>query len=93
MMWDAVFDFVTMLRNKDKLLPPRILCFALIASGLVKIVEAVHVHVITFLRSAFFFVVSLIDNERWTMHYVKNATAVTDVPMTLTDLMKQRRRW
>jgi chitin synthase len=33
------------------------------------------------------------EGKRWTMHYVKNATAVTDVPMTLEALMKQRRRW
>ncbi|KAL4114821.1 hypothetical protein PRIC2_014274 [Phytophthora ramorum] len=29
----------------------------------------------------------------WTMHYVKDAIARTDVPETLVDLIKQRRRW
>ncbi|ETV89374.1 hypothetical protein, variant [Aphanomyces astaci] len=29
----------------------------------------------------------------WTMHYVKDAIASTDVPETLVDLIKQRRRW
>ncbi|OQR85333.1 chitin synthase (Chitin-UDP-GlcNac-transferase), partial [Thraustotheca clavata] len=29
----------------------------------------------------------------WTMHYVKDAIAHTDVPETLVDLIKQRRRW
>ncbi|TMW60216.1 hypothetical protein Poli38472_000258 [Pythium oligandrum] len=31
--------------------------------------------------------------RRWTMHYVKDAIARTDVPETLVDLIKQRRRW
>ncbi|RHY34115.1 hypothetical protein DYB32_001131 [Aphanomyces invadans] len=30
---------------------------------------------------------------KWTMHYVKDAIASTDVPETLVDLIKQRRRW
>ncbi|CAK4684155.1 unnamed protein product [Aphanomyces euteiches] len=30
---------------------------------------------------------------KWTMHYVKDAIATTDVPETLVDLIKQRRRW
>jgi len=29
----------------------------------------------------------------WTLHYVKGAVADTDVPDTLTELIKQRRRW
>lgn len=29
----------------------------------------------------------------WTLHYVKGAVADTDVPGTLTELVKQRRRW
>ncbi|OQR94669.1 chitin synthase (Chitin-UDP-GlcNac-transferase) [Thraustotheca clavata] len=32
-------------------------------------------------------------NKQWTMHYVKDAIARTDVPETLVDLIKQRRRW
>lgn len=32
-------------------------------------------------------------NKCWTMHYVKDAIARTDVPTTLVDLIKQRRRW
>ncbi|KDO32861.1 hypothetical protein SPRG_02554 [Saprolegnia parasitica CBS 223.65] len=32
-------------------------------------------------------------NCDWTMHYVKDAIAHTDVPETLVDLIKQRRRW
>ncbi|GMF26524.1 unnamed protein product [Phytophthora lilii] len=31
--------------------------------------------------------------RNWTMHYVKDAIAHTDVPETLVDLIKQRRRW
>ncbi|DAZ97368.1 TPA: hypothetical protein N0F65_003391 [Lagenidium giganteum] len=31
--------------------------------------------------------------RNWTMHYVKDAIACTDVPETLVDLIKQRRRW
>lgn len=31
--------------------------------------------------------------RQWTMHYVKDAIARTDVPETLVDLIKQRRRW
>ncbi|KAF0701141.1 Aste57867_8364 [Aphanomyces stellatus] len=30
---------------------------------------------------------------KWTMHYVKDAIASTDVPENLVDLIKQRRRW
>lgn len=30
---------------------------------------------------------------QWTMHYVKNAIARTDVPSNLVDLIAQRRRW
>ncbi|RHY33381.1 hypothetical protein DYB32_001667 [Aphanomyces invadans] len=33
------------------------------------------------------------EGRQWTMHYVKDAIARTDVPMTLVDLIKQRRRW
>jgi len=33
------------------------------------------------------------QNSAWTLHYVKNAVADTDVPSTLTELVKQRRRW
>jgi chitin synthase len=29
----------------------------------------------------------------WTLHYVKDAVASTDVPEKLVDLIKQRRRW
>ena len=32
-------------------------------------------------------------NRAWTMHYVKDAVATTDVPGTLVSLIKQRRRW
>nr|ADE62521.1 chitin synthase 2 [Saprolegnia monoica] len=32
-------------------------------------------------------------HKQWTMHYVKDAIARTDVPETLVDLIKQRRRW
>lgn len=32
-------------------------------------------------------------DKQWTMHYVKDAIASTDVPETLVDLIKQRRRW
>jgi chitin synthase len=37
----------------------------------------------------------LVARERcaWKLKYVKNAVAETDVPETLEDLMKQRRRW
>lgn len=31
--------------------------------------------------------------KQWTMHYVKDAIACTDVPETLVNLIKQRRRW
>ncbi|RHY39101.1 hypothetical protein DYB30_006661 [Aphanomyces astaci] len=33
------------------------------------------------------------EGRQWTMHYVKDAIARTDVPETLVDLIKQRRRW
>ncbi|KAF0699308.1 Aste57867_10098 [Aphanomyces stellatus] len=33
------------------------------------------------------------EGKMWTMHYVKDAIARTDVPETLVDLIKQRRRW
>jgi len=32
-------------------------------------------------------------NCAWTLKYVKGAVAETDVPITLTDLIRQRRRW
>lgn len=32
-------------------------------------------------------------NERWTLHYVKSAFAVTDVPTQVAELISQRRRW
>nr|P48017.1 RecName: Full=Chitin synthase; AltName: Full=Chitin-UDP acetyl-glucosaminyl transferase [Saprolegnia monoica]AAC49743.1 chitin synthase [Saprolegnia monoica] len=32
-------------------------------------------------------------HKQWTMHYVKDAIARTDVPETLVDLIKQARRW
>eukprot|EP00474_Spongospora_subterranea_P005503 CRZ05961.1 hypothetical protein [Spongospora subterranea] len=32
-------------------------------------------------------------NCKWTLKYVKDAKAATDVPESLTDLIKQRRRW
>jgi chitin synthase len=31
--------------------------------------------------------------KAWTLHYVKNAIAYTDVPMTLVKFIQQRRRW
>jgi chitin synthase len=32
-------------------------------------------------------------NCQWTLHYVKDAVACTDVPVSLTALLSQRRRW
>jgi chitin synthase len=32
-------------------------------------------------------------NHKWKLKYVAGATAATDVPIELTDLIKQRRRW
>jgi len=32
-------------------------------------------------------------NRNWTMHYVTGSIAKTDVPTTLLELTKQRRRW
>lgn len=32
-------------------------------------------------------------NRTWTLHYVAGAVAETDIPGSLTDLIKQRRRW
>jgi len=33
------------------------------------------------------------DNSNWSLHYVKDSVAETDVPTGLIDLLKQRRRW
>jgi chitin synthase len=30
---------------------------------------------------------------KWTLHYVKSAYAITDVPDTVPELVSQRRRW
>lgn len=32
-------------------------------------------------------------DQNWTLHYIMDSMAETDVPTTLIDLMKQRRRW
>ncbi|KAJ3304147.1 Chitin synthase, class 2, partial [Blyttiomyces sp. JEL0837] len=39
------------------------------------------------------FEICMKENEKWLLKYVKSASAETDVPSDLTDLIKQRRRW